>query len=294
MLPFSRISVGIALFIASTAAFSAMSTLIRYTSSMLPPAEIVFLRNLLSLFLLIPVALYHGSAGLKTVRVRRHFWRALVGLVGMELWFFSLAVMPLNEATALSYISPIFATLFAVMLLGERIGKWRILGIICGFCGALIILRPDPEIGLHPGALLVLAAAVMWALAGIVVKTLTTTDPPWRIVTYMGVFMSILSAPPAILHWKNFGGELFWPLAGIAVFSTMAQMCMVTAFSRVPMVMLAPFDFMRLVFTSILAYMVFGERLDMWTAVGAAIIVCSSAFITWREGRKNRASSRTT
>ena len=286
---FSRLSVGIALFIVSTACFSAMSTLIRYVSASLPAVEVVFLRNLLSLFLLLPIALYHGSRGLQTARIGRHFWRALVGLIGMELWFYALSVMPLNEATALSYISPIFATIFAVLLLGEKIGKWRILAIIIGFFGAVLILRPDPSIGLKPGALVVLAAAMMWALAGIVVKTLTTTDPPWRIVTYMGIFMSLLSAPPALLHWQLFGGEMFWPLAGIAVFSTAAQLCMVTAFSRVPMVMLAPFDFMRLVFTSVLAYMVFGERLDAWTALGAAIIVSSSAFITWRERRKNHA-----
>ncbi len=269
-----------------------MSTLIRHISADLPSTQIVFLRNLLSLGMLLPVALYHGSRGLRTTRMMRHFWRAFVGLVGMQLWFHALAIMPLNEATALSYISPIFATLLAVLLLGERIGIWRVLAIICGFCGALIILRPDPEIGLQPGALVVIAAALMWALAGIVVKSLTTTDPPWRIVAYMGVFMSGLSAPPAILNWQPMAHTHFWPLVGIAVFSTVAQLCMVSAFARAPMVLLAPFDFMRLVFTSVLAYMVFEERLDVWTALGAAIIVGSSAFITWREGRKNRATRR--
>ena len=290
MPPVSRISSGIALFIFSTACFSGMSTLIRYVSDFLPAVQTVFLRNVLSLMLLVPVAVYHGRAGMRTTRIGRHFWRAFVGLAGMELWFYSLSVMPLNEATALSYISPIFATLLAVFMLGEKIGRWRILAIICGFIGALIILRPDPDVGLHHGSLIVLAAAFMWALAGIVVKSLTTTDPPWRIVTYMGIFMSLLSAPPAVMHWQSVGVELFWPLAGIAVLSTAAQLCMVSAFARAPMVMLAPFDFMRLVFTSVLAYMVFGERLDAWTALGAAIIVGSSAFITWRERKKKHAS----
>ncbi len=287
---FSRMTTGIGLFIFSTACFSAMSTLIRYVGTELPAAEMVFLRNILSLLMLLPIAVYYGRAAFKSTRLGRHFWRALVGLVGMELWFYALTIMPLNEATALSYISPIFATLLAVFMLGEKIGRWRILAIIVGFFGAVLILRPDPQIGLNPGAWVVLAAAFMWALAGIVVKTLTTTDPPWRIVTYMGLFMSLLSAPPALMEWKWFGWELFWPLLGIAVLSTVAQLCMVTAFSRAPMVVLSPFDFMRLVFTSILAYMVFGERLDIWTALGAAIIVSSSVFITWRERKSKHAS----
>ena len=267
-----------------------MSTLIRYVSVALPPAEVVFLRNFLSMLLLLPVIAYYGRQAFATARLGRHFWRALVGLVGMELWFHALSVMPLNEATALSYISPIFATIFAVLLLREKIGPWRIAAIIIGFCGALLILRPDPDIGMKPGALLTVAAAMMWALAGIVVKTLTTTDPPWRIVAYMSIFMSLLSFPPALMRWQGFGMEMFWPLAGIAVFSTAAQLCMVSAFARAPMVVLAPFDFMRLVFTSFLAYMVFDERLDALTALGAAIIVGSSVIITWRERRKKHAA----
>lgn len=287
---FSRVTSGILLFVASTALFSAMSALIRHVSGVLPSAEIVFLRNGLSLLLLLPLVFFYGLAACRTARLSRHFWRALVGLIGMELWFYSLAILPLNEATALSYVAPIFATLFAVMLLGEKIGPWRVLAVACGFLGALIILRPDPAIGLKPGALVAVSAAMMWALAGIVVKTLTMTDPPWRIVTYMSLFMTVLSAPPALLHWQSFGWELFWPLAGIAVFSTVAQLCMVSAFARAPMVVLAPFDFMRLVFTAILAYLYFGERLDGWTALGAAVIVGASALIAWRERRHQRAS----
>ncbi len=295
MFPVSRIASGISLFVAAMALFAIMSTCISSLSEHLPSPQIVFMRNALSLLMLLPIALYHGMRAMRTARLNRHFWRAFVGLIGMELWFLALSLMPLNEATALSYISPIFATLFAVFLLNERIGIWRVLAIFTGFAGVLIILRPSTEAGMQPGAFVALGAAVMWALAGIVVKTLTATDPPWRIVTYMALFMTVLSAPLAIAYWE----PLLWShmplLVAITVSSTLAQLSMVSAFSRAPMVVLMPFDFMRLVFTAILAYMVFGERLDIWTALGATVIVGSSVFITWRERRKlAHADERTT
>lgn len=286
----SRHAAGILLFVFSAACFSGMNVCIRLLDGALPSPQTVFLRNALSLVLLLPIVAYHRPRQMRTDRIIGHFWRALVGLVGMELWFYSLTLMPLNEATALGFLSPIFATILAGPLLGERIGIRRGMAVILGFCGALIILRPDPEAGLHPGALTVLLAAVMWALAGIVVKRLTATDPPWRIVTYMAIFMSIFSAPLALLHWLPVTTAHLLPLAGIVVFSTVAQLAMVMGFSRTPMVVLMPFDFMRLVFTAAFAYTVFGERLDTRTALGAAVIVGSSVFITWREARRNRAA----
>ncbi len=281
---------GIGLMMLAMAAFSVMNTLIRDLSFELPSMQIVFLRNILSLLVLVPWVLYHGAEGLKTNRLSRHFWRAFIGILAMECWFYGISLMPLNEATALSFTSPIFATVLAVICLGERLGVYRIAAVLCGFAGALIIIQPDMEAGMHVGAAVVLFATFMMAVAGIVVKTLTSTDPAWRIVTYMAVFMTLMSAPPAILVWQPLSPDQLLQGFGIAVFSTIAQLALTSALGRAPIVVLAPFDFTRLVFTALLAYMVLGETLGVTTVLGACIIVCSAVVIAWRENIKRKAS----
>jgi drug/metabolite transporter (DMT)-like permease len=291
MYPPSRLFTGILCFVGSTFCFSVMNALIRALDGALPSPEVVFLRNALSLVLLAPLVAHHGTHAMHTARPGQHFWRAFIGLIGMELWFYALTLLPLNEATALSYVSPLFAALFAVLFLREKMGIRRMVAIAAGFGGALLILRPSAAAGMTPGALVVLVAATMWALAGTVVKSLTATEPPWRIVTYMALFMTALSLPPALMHWRHPDAEQWRTIFAVTASSTLAQLLMVTGFSRAPMLVLIPFDFMRLVFTALLAYMWFGERLDLRTVLGAVLIVGSSAFIAWRERVRRKADA---
>ncbi len=284
----SRELSGIALFVFAMACFAVMNTVIRGMASEVSPFFLVFLRNVISCALMLPWLLHHGVGGLATKRLGRHFWRAFIGIIAMETWFYSLAHMPLNEATALSFTAPLFAAVFAVLLLGERVGPARIAALVTGFAGAMLIIRPGMG-GSQGAALLVLFSAAMMALAGTVVKTLTATDPPWRIVTYMSVFMVIFSAPLGILYWQALSPAQWIGALAIAVCSTAAQMAMVSSFMRAEVIVLVPFDFMRLVFTAILAYVVFGEPLGPRTLAGACVIVASAAFITWRETRKRHA-----
>lgn len=269
----------------TTFSFSIMNVLISDMSGQLASPQMVFLRNLIGLVLILPASIYHGFSQLKTERLSRHFWRAFIGLVAMEGWFFSLTHVAVNEATALSFTSPLFSTLFAVCLLGEKIGRYRVAALLIGFAGTLVILQPDVDEAMNPYSLVVLVASAMMALAGIVVKTLSATDPPWRIVTYMAFFMTVLSAPLGIYHWQPVNENQLVHLLGIAATSTLSQYLMAAAFARAPVALLMPFDFLRLVFTSILAYLFLGDVLNRGTFLGAAIICFSTVFIAWREAR---------
>jgi len=124
------------------------------------------------------------------------------------------------------------------------------------------------------------------AVASIVVKRLTATEPAWRIVFYMASFMSLLSAPLGLWFWEPIGSMQVLEIAAIALASTVAQLAMVKAFTQAGIVLLMPFDFLRLVFTAILAVSFLGETIDAMTLVGAAVIVASSAVIAWRETRR--------
>jgi drug/metabolite transporter (DMT)-like permease len=280
--------IGIACFVFAMLCFSAMNTIIRDLTMQLSSLQAVFLRNLFSILFLLPIALKHGVAEWKTTKPGLHFWRAFIGLIAMETWFFSLSLIPLNQATALSFTAPLFATIFAILFLKETIGPWRLGALIIGFAGALIIIRPGSEGALSASAFFAVFAAAGMAAAGIFIKLLTRTEPSWRIVFYMAILMSLMSAPLAVPVWRDPTQTELIQCAAIAFLSTLAQLAMVSGFARAPVVLLTPFDFTRLVFTAIFAYIFFSETLDVYTVTGAAIIVTSSVVITWREKARER------
>lgn len=269
----------------STAAFSLMNIFIRYSSVELHTTQIVFLRNLFSLFILAPWVFMNGVQVLKTDRAASHFWRGTVGVVGMHLWFYSVTHLPLNEATALSFTAPIFTAIFAIVFLREKAGWHRWSAILIGFAGAMVIIRPSPD-NMNWDMLVVPAATSIWAVAGMLVKSLTKTEPPNRIVFYMALVMALWSLPGAVYHWQTPDLYITTMIFGVALASTAAHMALVRAYARADVVVLMPFDFCRLIFTAIFAYVAFGETSDEWTWAGGLIIVVSAAYIAHRETRR--------
>lgn len=272
--------------LASMISFGCMSVVIRLLAGEMPSTLMVFLRNAMSVLLILA-----WSAGMQrrlprfpTVRVRGHFWRAAVGLCAMELWFYSLSIMPLSPATAISFMTPIFSTIFAVLYLHEKAGVARWAAIFAGFLGVLVILRPDTQ-ALSAGALIVLLSSALMGLAGVLVKSLTRTESPETIVYYMSIFMLILSVPPALLHWQPVTPYQLWLALVIAALSTGAHLLLTRAYVRADMVVLMPFDFVRLVVVAILANLLFGEVLTTSTMIGALIIVAAAVFAARREVR---------
>lgn len=280
--------------VASTAAFSLMNAFIRLVSDDVPTTVLVFWRNFTCIFLLLPFILRMGTAsdklaGFRTDRISSHIARAAVGIIGMETWFHAVSILPLNQATALSYTAPLFTTLFAAFYLKEHITRPRFIALIIGFFGAMIILRPSPE-HFDVNALWVLFATSMWAIAGMLVKSLTRTEPAVRIVFFMSIFMSLFAFIPALLHWEWMTLYQCGVLLMIAIASLGAQLFLTRAYSLAEVSSLMPYDFGRLIFTAIYAYILFGETSDATAWIGAAIIIGSAIIITRRENRIKQSS----
>ncbi len=265
------------LMLLSTLGFSGMSVLVRLIRE-LDPTLIVALRNGVTLLLLLPFALAHGGALVRTNRLRDHALRGCLGSVGMITWTYCLTIMPLAHATALSFTAPLFSAVFAILFLGERATRTRWLSLFVGFLGTLVILRPSPA-GFEWNSLLVMGATTAWAVTGMFVKTLSRTEPPLRVVFYMNLFMFFIALPLALMHWQWPHGWQWLTLLGIACCSLLMHLSMVKAYSLAPVVSLLPLDFTRLVYTSALAWLVFGETSDILTWVGAAIILTSAALM---------------
>lgn len=273
----------------SMACFALMNIFIRDLATALDSFQMVFIRNAISLCIVIVIAtwLQRGLPHFPTSRLSGHMWRAGMGLVAMQLWFYSLTIMPVTIATALSFTTPIFATMFAILFLKERAGWRRWTALFISFCGVLLIINPDMQ-HVNIGVAVVLAASAAMAVAGIFVKILSRTEPPETIVFYMSLFMTPLSLPLALLDWRPLTFTQFGSLAMIGLLSTSAQLMMARAYKRAEMVVLMPLDFTRLIFTSLFAYAWFGEILQGQAWVGAGIIVASTVYIAHRETHKKK------
>jgi drug/metabolite transporter (DMT)-like permease len=285
----SRSIEAIALMITAMFLFACMGVAIRMLAGQMHTSLIVFLRNVMSLGIVLTWTLWlRGKRpNFATTRLKSHFWRSAIGMVSMQLWFYSLTILPLTLATALSFSTPIFSTIFAILFLGERAGIRRWMAIFAGFVGVMVTLHPQSA-DIDPRAMIVIFSSAMVGVTSVLVKSLTRTEAPETIVFYMALFMIPWSLPPALGHFQAVNLEQVWLIFLVALFSTAAHLMTTRAFKHTDMVVLVPFDFTRLIFIGILAYMFFGETMDRYTLAGALIIVASTVYIAHREARKRR------
>ncbi|MCB1807932.1 MAG: DMT family transporter [Candidatus Competibacteraceae bacterium] len=271
----------------STALLSCMHGLVRYVSHTLHPFEIAFFRNLFGLAVVLPLVWRAGAAGFVTKRPGLQVLRGVIGMGAMLGWFYGLSVVPIAGATALSFTAAIFASLGAALFLGERMRLRRWSAVIIGFLGALIVLRPGMET-ISIGALAILFSSMCWGSNIVIVKRLSQTDNTVSIVVWMSMMLTVFSIFPALFVWQwPTMPELGWLLL-LGTLGTGGHLAMVTALKLVDATQIMPLDFSRLIWTSVLGYLVFAEIPDIWTWVGGTVIFASAAFITYREAKLKR------
>ena len=267
--------------------FAVMSALVRYLSQEISPLEVAFFRNLFGLAFLMPMLIQAGWANLRTNNFKRYSLRAVLGLTSMYTWFVGLAYLPLADATTLSFIAPIIASIFAVVFLGERAGWRRWSAIMVAFGGALLILRPGFQ-EISPAALLLLLGTIATAGSVITVKVLSRTEPASAIVGYMGIYMTPISLIPALFVWTTPPWEL-WPwIVVMGAAAALGQWGMTQAYAAADATVVLPFDYVRLPMVAVIAYVVFAETPDAMTYLGGLVIAAATIYIARRESRLAR------
>jgi len=200
----------------------------------------------------------------------------------MLAFFYSLSITPLAEVTALVFTAPIFATILAMLVFGERAGVLRWGAIVVGFLGAMVVVRPGfQEIG--QGQILALFAAVVWGVCMVLIKSLGRTETSLTITVYMSLVMAPLSLIPALWVWQWPTVEQFAWLAMIGILGGIGQMAMAEALKVGETHVVMPIDFTRLIWISVIAYLAFAEVPGLYTWIGGAMIFAATAFIAWRE-----------
>jgi drug/metabolite transporter (DMT)-like permease len=274
---------GIALILASTVFLGTSDVTAKYLSATLPSVEVAWIRFLTFAIIMLP-AMLPGSP-LYALRTRRPGLQLIRGaaLLASSLFFISgLRFLPIAEASATSFVSPLFVTALSIVFLGENVGMRRWLATAVGLAGVLIVLRPGSS-AFHPAALFPIVSALAWACTLIMTRMMSGSEHASTTMTYSSIAgVCILSAlVPLVWVTPSWHDILFGILIGIA--STAGQWIVVLAFRYADASVLAPFSYTQLLWVSILGFIIFGELPDVWTVTGAAFIVASGLYTAHRE-----------
>lgn len=266
------------------AAFAVMIILVRTLTDSLHPLEVVFLRSVFGLLAMAPWLISQRRLFPRTARPGLHVLRAAIGIVAMVGWFTTLSLMPLAEATALSFTAPIFTSVLAVLVLGEvmRLRRWT--ATVLGFVGALVILRPGFET-IQPVALLAIGTALVWGASSILIKVMTRTESAAAITTYLLLFTMPLSLVASLFVWQTPTLPQLGLAALLGAGGTIGHFCMARALAAADATLVVTFDYLRLPLVALFAYLVFGEVPDVWIWLGAGIIAFSGIYIAHREAQ---------
>lgn len=216
--------------------------------------------------------------------LRIHVGRTLFGWGGVTCMFAAVAFIPMSDATAISFLNPVFGMLLAIPLLRERVGPWRWLAAAMALIGALILLRPGPDT-FQVAALIALAAALLMGMELIFIKKLADREAPLQILLInnaLGLGISSLAVLPV---WGMPTGPQWAALIGIGVLMAAAQTCFINAMARADASFVTPFSYVTLFFAAIYDLIVFDVWPDWVSWTGACVILAGAALLAWREGR---------
>lgn len=283
--------VGIAFMVLSGLTNTVMISAIKHLSADLHPVQIGFFRCLVGFLVLLPVIWHAGGvAVLKTERLGLHTLRGALNAGAMLVYFWAISLAPLATVSAINFTAPLFATLLAILILGEAVGMRRWAALAVGFLGTLVIVRPGGEV-FGTGAMLALTASFVWAGAMITIKQLTHTESALAITAWAAFFVGLFSLIPALFVWRWPSGEQWLWLLFIGSLGSLVQLCLSKAFAMADTSVVLPFDFLKLVWASLFGLVLFAEVPDLWTWVGGIVIFTSSVYVAYRERHAGAAES---
>tara|TARA_Y100000590_G_scaffold123591_1_gene141409 strand:- start:1469 stop:2350 length:882 start_codon:yes stop_codon:yes gene_type:complete len=265
--------------IASSAFFAAMHNGVRFLSESLHPFEIAFFRSLFGLMILTPLLIKNGSKTFKTKKPLHHTLRGIFNGISILCWFTALSLMPVADATSISLVSPIFAIIGAMIFLGEKINTNQLIGIIIVLIGGIVIVQASFSfIGLGP--ILVFVSAICLAISKVIAKNLSNYDHPDTIVAYLTITMMIATFIPSLYFWD-------WPTINEIVYlvligglGTLGHICLARAYTYSDLSIIDPLMFLRMIWASFFGYIIFDEFPNIFTWVGALVIVVGIIVIT--------------
>jgi drug/metabolite transporter (DMT)-like permease len=271
--------------IASAAAFTLMTLLIKFLGEDYPAALQAFYRNAAGLVLLLPLMIRDPRGAFRTTRPGLILFRSAAGTLGMILGFYSYQKMPLADANALSFTRTLWLVPLAAFVLKEHVGPRRITATVIGFFGAMLMLQPSATGGMGWPAAAALIGAFLVALTVAGMKFMTRDHTTTTLICWSAVLGFVLSIPPALFVWRTPKAPDLLLLGAMGVLGLITQACYIRGMTEGDAAVMAPLDYTRLIFAILLGYAIFGEVPNRMTMLGAGIIIASTVYITWREAQ---------
>jgi drug/metabolite transporter (DMT)-like permease len=235
--------------------------------------QIMEMRTILGFFMLYPlIRLNGGFAAMKTSRPLQHIARNLVHYAAQLGWFFALTLIPLAQVVSIEFTMPIWTAILAASFLGERMTVWKIAAIVLGVVGVVVIVRPATG-EINPGQMIALGAAVGFGISIAMMKSLTRTETTLTIIFWMQVIQAVAGFIPALYVWIWPSAYAWGWMVVIAFCGTFSHYCMARAMLYADATVVVPMDFLRVPLTAAAGWLLYSERLDMFTVLGAALIL---------------------
>lgn len=273
---------GAAYAIYATAAFSLTGVCVKAASPHAPNEVVVFFRCAVSLLVLMPWVLRQGSAGIRTQRLGGHLWRAGFGVLAMYAFFYAIARLPLAEAMLLTYSTPLWVPFIAWFWIGERPAPIVFPAALLGLVGIAFIVRP----GQHPvdwlAGLVGTASGLLAACAMVSIRRISDTEPAQRIVLYFVAMATAISAVPLLWAWQTPDPQTLLLLVGAGVTATVGQLNLTRAYAWAPAALVGPFTYTAVIFSALLAWLIWDEQLDRWSLLGMVLVVATCVMVGWR------------
>ena len=286
--------ISIIFMILSTICFVAVTVVVKFNGPVVPAAEAAFLRYIAGLVIIAPFLWSSFRMGSKndlnptfsSVEIfsnwKWFFFRGIAHGLGVILWFYSMARLPIAEVTAIGYTTPIFVSIGAAIFLGETLAFRRIFAILIAFFGMLVILRPGFEV-LSLGRISQLVAALFFSISYLLTKKLTYNSSPFMIVAMLTVYVTIALAPFALYDWVTPTLNFVLWMGLVAFFASSGHYFMTKALQLAPIAVSQPVTFLQLIWATLIGYYFFGEGIDIFVLLGGFIIFSSVVFISYRE-----------
>ena len=225
---------------------------------------------------------------IKAPNLKLHVARSVLGWGGVTLMFAAAALIPLSDATAISFLNPVFAMILAIPFLGEKVGRYRWLAAVSALIGAMVLLRPSSG-SIQLAGLLALFAAMLMGSELVVMKIITRNEGGFQILLLNNTIGISIAVIAASFVWQMPSTQQWYALVALGLLMVCAQTCYITAMAMADASYVAPFSYMTLVFVALYDFVIFAQVPDRFSIIGAGLILAGAILLAWRENL-NRAT----
>lgn len=273
---------GISLVIGSTVFLACSDAMAKYLAKSLPPVEVAWIRFVVFVVIMAPALLASRGDALRSVKPGIQVLRGL-GLVSSSLFFiWGLRFLPIAEASATAFVAPIFVTALSILILAEKVGVRRWIATLVGLLGVLIVVRPGSG-AFHMAALFPIVSAFGWACALVLTRQISGADRPVTTMAYSAVVGFAVLSLLVPFAWVAPTWQQILIGVCIGLSSTAGHWIVVLAYRHADASVLAPFTYTQLLWASALGFVMFAEVPDIWTVIGAGVIISSGLYTAHRE-----------